>query len=228
MSTQAIRLQYDDLYSGAWLQSRTTLLYRVLQLIPTRPNAKLLDIACGDGQMAKLVEGRGLRYIGLDLSYCGVQSAGRNNGIVGDGALLPFPADSFDYITNIGSLEHFINPNRGVKEMSRVLKRDGLALILVPNAFSLTWNLLHVWKTGDIASDDGQPIQRFATRGAWKQLLEQNGLVVEHVVGHERIWPKNRHDWLYYTKQPKELLLALLSPILPLDAKRCFIFECRK
>ena len=228
MTDQRIRQQYDGLYNVNWLKSRTSLLARVLRYIPARPQATLLDVACGDGQMAPLAEAHGLRYFGLDFSLSGVRLVGRKKGIVGDGMHLPFPDDTFDFVTNVGSLEHFIDPALGVQEMARVLKHDALACILLPNAFSLTWNVLRVWRTGDLAGDDGQPIQRFGTHGAWQHLLEQNGMVVEEVAGYERSWPKNRHDWLLYFEQPKELLLALLSPLLPLHARRCYIFVCRK
>ena len=136
-----------------------------------------------DAQLAAAVQPTGLIYFGVDISLSALQAAHHQELAVSDGAHLPFHDESFDFVTSIGSLEHYLDMERGIHEMARVLKPGGQACVLVPNVFSLTWNVLRVWRTGDLADDDGQPIQRFATRKAWSRLIEDNGLQVFRVLG---------------------------------------------
>lgn len=47
---------------------------------------------------------------------------------------LPFEENRFDVVTCLGSLEHFVDPGKALKEMVRVAKNDAIFLLLVPNA----------------------------------------------------------------------------------------------
>lgn len=231
-SPRALQAAYNRLYQTRkdWLSRRDSLAHWLLGLIRPRPGATFLDVACGDGTLLAASRWTGLDCYGIDISDQAVRSAHRNLGqrgvIVGDGAMLPFPDNSFDYVTNIGSLEHYLEMERGVREMARVLKPEGLACILLPNAFGLTWSVWHAWRSGDLANDEHQPIQRFATRYAWQALLESNGLKVQRTVGYEQSWPRSVSEKRYYLTHPKELFLLLLAPLIPLNLARCFVFLC--
>lgn len=227
-SSSEIRAQYDQLSAHHWLPPHSSLLAWLVRLLAARPGQTLLDVACGDGQLRSVAQQAGLIYFGLDISSVAVQAAGGDNFLVGDGAFLPFGDNSFDRVASIGSLEHYLDMAQGIREMRRVLKRDGLACIVVPNAFGLTWNVLRVWRTGDLFDDDGQPIQRFGTRGAWTRLLVQHGFTVHRILGHERSWPRTMGEWKWYLRLPGEAVLALLAPFLPLDMRRHFAFLCTK
>jgi SAM-dependent methyltransferase len=225
-ASEQIRAAYDDLYAHHWLTSRTSQFSWLMRLLQPKPGRILLDVACGDAQMIQAAQKAGLVYYGVDISCIATQQANDPKVFVGDGAHLPFSDHQFDYITNVGSLEHYLDMAQGVREMTRVLKPEGRACILVPNAFGLTWNVLRAWRTGDLFDEDGQPIQRFGTRKAWRRLLTQNGLKIYETLGYERSWPSTKMEWLFYLREPREALLALLAPFLPLNMKRCFVFLC--
>jgi SAM-dependent methyltransferase len=193
----------------------------------------MLDMSCGEGQLLGLAARRGLRTFGLDLSLKALHLA-KNQApasfyALGDGEKLPYRDDVFDWVFNLGSLEHYIHPEQGVKELARVLKPDGSALILLPNSFGLLWNVFHVWRTGDIF-DDGQPIQRYGTRREWETLLEENGLIVCRTLGYNgRTFPRTWEDFKWYLKRPRKILTSLLFlPFIPLNGDSMFIFFCRK
>ena len=124
---------------------------------------------------------------------------------VANGEQLPFSDAAFDYVTNIGSLEHYIDPQAGMREITRLLTPDGLACILLPNSFSLMANFLCAWHTGR-TSDDGQPIQRFTARYEWQDLLEANGLRVIHTVKYECERPRPRNDFQALLTIPKSFV----------------------
>lgn len=227
-STAEVQAAYDRLYGQRWMYPRVSLFTWLVRVLDAQPGQTLLDVACGDAQLRRVAREAGLVYYGVDISPMAVQAAHYPEMLVGDGTRLPLPDNCFDFVTSIGSLEHYLDMSQGVREIRRVLNPNGLACMLVPNAFSLTWNLLHVWRTGDLADDDGQPIQRFSTRGAWERLLVENGLQIRRTLGYERTWPQTGAEWRFYLTQPKEALLALLAPFLSLNLKRCFVFLCAK
>jgi ubiquinone/menaquinone biosynthesis C-methylase UbiE len=226
------RFIYDEIYTHTDLsQIRSFYLWLVRQMnLPG--NGRLLDIACGSGDVINLIQNLGVTGFGVDLSFTVAQQAVRNNInsrniTVSEGESLPFPSQFFDYVTNIGSLEHFVDPVQGVLEMARILKRDGKAFVLVPNTFSLLTNIWIAYKTGQLSVDQ-QPIQRYGTKSDWKRLLESNGLIVDNIIKYERPWPYYFPDWKYYLSKPKELARLVLSPLVPLNLAFCFLFICHK
>jgi SAM-dependent methyltransferase len=60
-------------------------------------------------------------------------SAGRLRCAVSDVRELPFADASFDAIYSMGTIEHFDETEQAIREMARVLKPDGRAIVGVPN-----------------------------------------------------------------------------------------------
>ncbi len=54
-------------------------------------------------------------------------------GVLGDVRTLPFEAESFDAIYSMGTVEHFADTEGALKELFRVLRPGGRAIIGVPN-----------------------------------------------------------------------------------------------
>jgi SAM-dependent methyltransferase len=145
---------------------------------------------------------------------------------VADGEQLPLPDVCMDYVTHVGSLEHYISPERGVKEVARVLKPTGKACVLVPNAYGLLGNIGHVWRKGEIY-DDGQPLQRYATRHTWEKLLEENGLRINRTLGYGEVdLPQTLPDALWLLARPHKLIRYLLTPLIPVNLTNDFVFIC--
>lgn len=104
-------------------------------LLEYNPNARLLDIGCGDGALTKrLAEGIGTSNItGVDTVNMGVpfQLVKRN---LDEG--LPFENESFDVVISHDVIEHVSNTDLFVTEIYRVLKKGGYAVISTPNMAS--------------------------------------------------------------------------------------------
>lgn len=227
------RLAYNAIYRKRGIQQMDSLYLWILRLLKPEPGRRLLDVACGQGTLVYLAARQGLYAYGMDLSDVAIRSA-RNQEpsgalSVSDGQALPYREATFDYVTNVGSLEHYADMAAGVREMARVLRPTGRACILVPNSFGLRWNVAYVWRTGDIC-DDGQPIQRYATRRQWERLLEENGLRVERTLGYEQegAFPRTWSDLVFYLRSGRRLLKWLWARILPVNMASMFVFVCRK
>ncbi len=99
----------------------------------------MLDVACGQGTFLTAAAAHGLEVAGVDVSDVALAVARERVPAaalqVGSGEQLPYPDESFDYVTCIGSLEHFENPNAGAAEIRRVLRARGRGVIFVPNLF---------------------------------------------------------------------------------------------
>ena len=221
---------YDSIYREVGIRQLDSFYRWILRLLRAQPGRRLLDVACGEGSLLRLATLAGLEAHGLDLSEVAIRIAAREVPaalLEADGERLPYADASFDYLTSIGSLEHYLHPLQGVKEMSRVVTPDGLALVLLPNTFSLLGNVWAAFRTG-WPVDDGQPIQRYATRRQWQALLEEGGLVVERTVKYERERPTSLADLRWYLSRPKALIRLLLTPFIPLNLASCFVYLCRK
>jgi len=82
---------------------------------------------------------QGARPVGVDIAFDIVQQAGdvlrahRPGLVVSDVRSLPFSDETFDLIYSMGTIEHFLDYEVAIREIFRVLKRDGTAIIGVPN-----------------------------------------------------------------------------------------------
>ena len=225
------RKAYEAIYTDGDIAQRESFYLWLNDLFNLKTGDIYLDISCGAVQLPKLAQDNGILAHGLDLSYAALYAGRKKTGVqnltTANSQVLPYADNSFDVISNIGSLEHYADMKAAVYEMTRVLKPGGRAFVLVPNTFSLTTNILIAWRQGR-TSIDQQPIQRYAARLEWQSLIEDNGLVVEKTLKYEREWPRTKTDRTYYLTHWKDMVRLLLSPFLPLNLAFCFVFVARK
>lgn len=220
---------YDQIYDTQGIRHLDSLYLWILSLLNARPGQTLLDVSTGEGSLVYLALQRGLRAYGVDFSPIalkkGVTDYNLTSVWVCNAERLSIGDRSFDFVTNIGSVEHYFEPAIAIREMSRVLKPEGVACILLPNAFSLFGNVKHVWQVGDVF-DDGQPIQRYNTRVGWHRLLSENGLEPFKTLKYERERPHTGRDCLWYLRRPAKLLKLLISPLVPLNLANSIVYLC--
>jgi len=226
----AVRDAYDSIYTERGINHRDSLYLWLIDLLEPEEGRLLLDISCGEGRLVELARRRGLRAVGVDFSPDAIHKAVERSACaiyaVGDGERLPIPSASVDYVAHIGSLEHYLHPIQGAREIARVLKPNGKACVLLPNTFGLLGNIRHVWKYGEVF-DDGQPIQRYGTRRTWENLLSEAGLEVRRVLGYGEIeFPRVWRDVAALLRRPQRLLRALIVPFVPVNLANHFVFVC--
>lgn len=226
------RADYNTIYSGPGISQMDSFYIWILRLLSVQ-SGRLLDVSCGEGHLLRFARKLGVEAYGVDISDVAARIALAKSAasiLVGNAEELPYAAESFDYLTNLGSLEHYEDMPRAVSEMVRVLRTGGRACILLPNSYGKRWNVQHVWRTGDIY-DDGQPLQRYGTRGEWRRLLEVGGLKVQRTVGYEyeRATPYTLPDMLRYARRPQRVLSTLYyRATIPVNAASMLVYLCTK
>lgn len=223
---------YDRFFSESENLRDSDALYRwVLSKLKPRPETLLLDIACGMGLLLRYAQDWGVRAHGIDISTVAVKrsraEAPQSKVCVANGEFLPFPDEYFDYITNLGSLEHFINPKQALSEMQRILKKDGIAAIYLPNSYYLVDIIWYVWRTGYSVSHR-QILERFATYNEWGDFLKENGFQVIKGYNYNHRFPKTIDDWKWLWKHPKRIFLAFAAPFVPFNLSFHFLYLCKK
>ncbi len=114
---------------------------KVIKLVADKHPSNALDIATGTGDLAiMLAETSATKIVGLDIS-AGMLNVGKEKiksknlsskieMIIGDSEALPFDDSSFDAITVAFGVRNFENLEKGLSEILRVLKPNGIFVIL--------------------------------------------------------------------------------------------------
>ena len=92
-----------------------------------RPHSDVLEVAPGPGYLAIALARRGsFRIASENAAKAGVGIAFRH----GDAADMPYPANAFDFIVCRAAFKNFSDPVGAMREMHRVLRPGGQALII--------------------------------------------------------------------------------------------------
>ena len=195
-------------------------LYRGIKKNSKHIEGKLLDFGCGNKPYESLFNVT--EYIGLDIGDSGFPDK-KSAEVIYDGKKIPFDDNFFDSILASEVMEHVFNPDQVLKELNRVLKKDGKILITAPFA----------WFEHEIPYD----YARYSSFGL-KDLLTRNGFkiittekttsyfetVVQLFIAYlfNIVFPKN--VYLQYILHilitfPLQLILLFLSNFLPSSDK---------
>jgi SAM-dependent methyltransferase len=138
---------YENTYlseqSHWWFVGRRTLVLDQLdQLFAGHDDLQILDVGCGTGLNMEYLDRYG-DVTGVDLSpvslsFC--RERGREKVVLAPVENLPFEDDFFDLVTALDVMEHLDDDDAGFREIYRVLKPGGRAVVLVP-AYRFLWSL---------------------------------------------------------------------------------------
>jgi SAM-dependent methyltransferase len=155
--------------------------------------AKVLDLACGPGLYASLLEEAGAEVIAADRDPAAVAEAASraSEAVVADARRTPFKDASFDGVLCSNLLEHTPEPEAVIREIERVLRPAGWAYV--------SWtNWLSPWGGHSIAPFHylGSGLGIRVYRGLFGELREGG-------VPYEDVWPTSIGAVLRFVrKQP--------------------------
>ncbi len=146
---EPIKIDYHDYYELDFVDRGQEFMYpqrqRSFEDIANRikklsqPDAKLLDIGCGDGHFLSNCEKNGFVCTGVEPSKnLAKYAAGKVKGKVANSEYKEdlFPANSFDVITFIQVIEHLSDSVAILKIAKKHLKPGGLLVIEVPSIYA--------------------------------------------------------------------------------------------
>jgi ubiquinone/menaquinone biosynthesis C-methylase UbiE len=171
MTSTAPRAFYDSQYHYEEDAARPDekRIWHALRHLEPIYGSNFFDLGCGAGWAARLakVEGRAKKVVGLDFSRTGLLHARKHSPqiawIQGDGTALPLADAAFDRLFCNGSLEHFPDIDRGLREIARILRPGSRLVLIVPNFYVKT----------------EQPMEFRTHYWGWKQKFEAAGFAIE-------------------------------------------------
>jgi SAM-dependent methyltransferase len=192
---------------------------------------RLLEIGCGTGTDLLQFARGGAVVTGLDLTPRSIEIARRRFALygcagtfaIGDAENLAFPDESFDVVYSFGVLHHTPDTGGAVREIHRLLKRGGRAIVMLYHRTSLYyWGAL-MFKRGLLGGDllratpaemmsryvehsetGGRPLVKAYTRGEARRLFRPFGecqVSVNQLTRQElgrpgRVLPESAFQWL--------------------------------
>ncbi|PYO98736.1 MAG: hypothetical protein DMD61_09150 [Gemmatimonadetes bacterium] len=104
------------------------------------PSSRILEVGCGAGVMAAKLIKRGYAVWGIDLAEPMIRHARQlcesDPFGVGDIEHIPFPDNTFDVVVSLGVIEYLESDEQALREVWRVLRPGGRAVIAIPNGRS--------------------------------------------------------------------------------------------
>lgn len=168
---------YDDTFDGRFTRDLKRKLVDTLRL---PKGARVLDVACANGSLLRMINDKNaIEGYGIDISDEMIKEAKASHPAftftVSNCDTLRFESSFFDAVTVCAAFHHFSQPMSFLKEAKRVLKEDGLLIIMEPyfNPFirALFNLLIPFMKMGDVRVYKKEEIQR---------MLGDSGLVATH------------------------------------------------
>jgi SAM-dependent methyltransferase len=145
-----------------WVEAKVGFLTRFL---PSKPNARLLDVGAANGSFLRLMRGLGWDVIGIEPDHRSALLAQRHGLQILESSIedADLPAESVDAITLSHVMEHFKAPTVAVARLAKWLRPGGVLVSISPNP-------------------DGWLARRFA--GHWRGLEAPRHLVLPSAAGY--------------------------------------------
>lgn len=199
---------------------------RLAKRIGIQPKKKILDVACGTGIFLIACHRRGGEVAGVDLSTKAIEACKtrlpKGDFHQGPAETLPFPDNTFDVVSCLGAIEHFVDPNQALNEMRRVAKPDATFLLLVPNADFLTRKIGLFEGTDQVdAKEEVLTIEEWETLFAKSELTVSEKWKDLHICSWT--WLKARR----WYRRPHLALQGLILAITPLRWQYQIYFLCK-
>ncbi|OQB44095.1 MAG: putative methyltransferase YcgJ [Parcubacteria group bacterium ADurb.Bin159] len=217
MKSVEIKKYYNKRYSTNKIERPQKFYKKLISLIPQK-KGRLLDVGCGTGMLLYFGELSGISSYGVDISEVAVNLARKRLGEkrakikVASAEKIPYKNNFFDYVFCIGTLEHFSDIRKGLKEISRVSNRKTRFYFLVPNSKFLLWMF-----TKEKGTE--QPQEKILSLEEWSDVFEKEGFEILDI--KKDVGPLTN-------KLIKNTIFTIGIKILPVKLTYQFLFTLKK
>jgi ubiquinone/menaquinone biosynthesis C-methylase UbiE len=145
-------------------------------------SGKALEVGAGTGWQANALQKSGFDVDAIDLSTSNYKDDRTFPVVDYDGHNIPFADSSFDVVFSSSVMEHIPHIEEFQTEIHRVLKRNGIAIHIVPSSSWRVWTTitraLKSWKIPEIHGEHANNVitETLVFRKKWwRQLFERTG-----------------------------------------------------
>jgi ubiquinone/menaquinone biosynthesis C-methylase UbiE len=140
-----------------------------------KPNATVLDIPAGAGQLSDRLRQEGFKVISADINSL------RDDYVFADmNKTLPFADEQFDAVISMEGIEHIVNYQGFISELARITSRGGVVALTTPNIscfysrlmFMCTGNFFQFWPAQSLVNVNREEIFDFGhiTPLTWQKI----------------------------------------------------------
>ena len=118
-----------------WHRARAKLIVRLLRSLEILPPASILEVGCGWGLNLVALELQGYRVTGMDISRSVLEKIDLPTRCLIEADLrnpLPDQFESYDGLLALDVIEHLDDDQGGVRQMTKLLRPGGTAILSVP------------------------------------------------------------------------------------------------
>lgn len=173
-------------------------------------NHQILESGCGLCRWVKFLSTRGYDITGLEFSQKTLEMVAQEwpdlKTVTGDVLCNPFKDDTFDLILSVGVVEHFEEgPNGPLKDLHRILKPGGVAIISTP-CFNTLRKYKYKLKRVKNSKYAVWPVHgdfyeyRFTREELLKEIKDAGLEIVEYA-------PISHIDGVYHDLNPREIIM---------------------
>lgn len=161
------------------------LAFSLIDILDVKEDEKILDLGCGEGTLAKEMQNKGAKVVGVDLSENMVTKAKKNGveAFVMGVTDLQFEDETFDKIFSNAVLHWVKDLDTSASEISRVLKKDGKFVAEFGgfgNINSLCQAMQEVFSTNSDFGEFNNP-WNFVSDEAYRNILINNGFKIKSI-----------------------------------------------
>lgn len=153
----------------------------LLQAAPVKLEGTILDCGSGSGLLLAFLSRNYDQVYGLELSLemlkAGEKSGNASRTLVGCAQMMGLKDNAFDLVICKASLHHARNPEQAIREIHRILKKDGSLIISEPCRDNFLWRKIGRTYTKLSKGFSGHH-HLFRTRQI-KELLTRNGFEIQ-------------------------------------------------
>lgn len=216
---------------------------KIIEELDIRPGDKILDAGCGPGFYIRLLSFlyKDIKIIGIDTDIEALSQLRKDNKkknirvLYGDLMKpLPFPSNTFDKIIFSEVAEHVPSDTKALKELYRVLKKNGLLVLTVPNHnYPLFWDPVN-WV---LEKTTGKHISSGFWAGIWtnhirlytpeqiEKVVNKAGFTIEKTFSMTWWSLPFNHNLLYGGKLPKQMGEKVVAYLQKPSGVTQFLFQ---